>query len=1108
MSQCPNTADVFVTATKPAYGSEADTAKTMAGPDAVAEAAAGRAMDEADAVEHDDAVKAVHDAIGADAPGGIPADSKTRTEASRIARRLTKDDALKYAQDNVDRIGDNFDQLDNSTSVNRVGWYFKMQTWLAKRLKTHDAEFHLWSHAKHGQNDRSIADNDFVRLSNQARPAIRGLMEKFSQELKPYRQLAEGIAKRIGKDTDEVMRDIGNYALWRHTPEANAALLAKRQRELAAEQAKGEDADPKKVENLMDEIESIETYLDETDLDGVDEKVLTATGYTNGQAAMEMQALIDYQGFTKEELEAGADMLCSFYNNRYNDSVRAGVIPPEMAAAVDANNFQYYVPATTRVENNSGSINDIHPFNPGSYHARDGRTQPADDAFTALNHYARRAANAIGMQPFAERMMAAAILNQQRIGTPLDSGLRMRSLRQLTSARWRASDDPYRSQLQQYNQGGGLVVNKPVINKDGMIEYRRFVIAFDPKWSDAQSGLNGVELNKALVAPAKAAEMLNRTALATSAYGQMFTRFRPYFAIANMSRDSFERAGHLSSRDYFREDGTVISGTKLLPRFAANIARATKMLMQVKLGKLDPSNPVARMYDEYVKMGLHPEYTFARSGERMTDIDKNLAGPNAFQKALNTPQGKFLKDVAKQMGDKGSVLLNLLDNWNDYFNNVAPFAQYMTLKEAGVATDRASQAVLDSMNMSQTGTAVPVLRALFPFVKPTIQSAAAFGRMMGMTYDPRGFMKSGMKGWGFALGSYFALSSLKDVIRDQMGQDEEGNWRLDGLSLGQLSSFIPVGTGDPDGSYFKLQTGFGLNQLVSALVWGQDRMERGLMSGDEFASHMLFTAVKNLSPGNWPEFSAKDDIASFIVQAFSPTIAKPVLELAVNKNYFGSPIKRGEAPEFTAKANYGSRGAGKIYHELAQSIYKTTGIDLYPEQVQHLAQNLFVGPFRVIRAAFENDTVARNQTQHYKDTHLDPILEALGGSLFTGYTADTGRTLYFRARDYYENRVKEAGVKMSAKDYGEYGDRATFQRAQLQNSGRFSEQEIDDIINIYEMEQQRAKGAPEMNARLRNTVLSASELEEVRVAFEELAKNANAEYSSLIDKLNYYRNAQ
>lgn len=1102
MSQCPNNADVFVASQTANFGSESDAAKAMANPDVLSETYKGRLADDVEIAEHDDLAQAVYDTIGPDSFGGDGADAKTRVSANSIARRITAADAEGFAARMLQRVSDAYDFIERNTTVQRVAHYLKLQTWLEQRLRDHRAKLHMWAHSYAGQNDRSLSDNDIVRLSNQAVPRIRGLIESYNRELQPFRQIAHQLAKDLSTTDTEVLRDLGNYAVYRHTPEANAAIIRRWQEEIAIEEAKGDYANLKDIKEYQQRIEDLEEVLEEPDRGDVNRNVRTATGYTNGEARALTEALIA-KGYTMEQLDSAADILCNFYNNRYNESVRAGVIPPAMAAAVDKNNFQYYVPAMERKVNNGGSINDVHPFNPGGYYARDGRTDVVDDAYTSINFYARRTANAVGMQPFAEHMLAMGLVNEKtRRKSGRDNGLRVRSVDGLRRG-LRRTDDPYRTQLRAYEEHGGLVVQRPFMEDDGSIVYKRYIVAFDENWKDAQ-GLDGATLNRTLINPPKTAESLNKAALVTSGYGQLFTRFRPAFPVVNMFRDMFERMGHIASRDYFREDGKTVSGMNLLPRYLANMARAGQMLMQVKLGKLPPDSPIMKAYDEYVRLGLHPEYTFARTGVRDTEIDRVVEGRSAFQKAMNSEQGKVLRKAVDKLGEKGRAVLNILDSWNDYYNNIAPFAQFVTLKDAGVPADRAAAATLDSMNMAQTGTAVPVLRALYPFVKPTIQSSAAMLRTLGLSYDPRGVLRPHMKGWGFALGSYAALSSLKDVITDQLGEDENGNARIDGMSLGQLSSFIPIGTGDPDGSYFKLQTGFGLNQIISTLVWGQDRMERGLISADEFASHMLFTTVKNMSPGNWPEFGPKDDIAAFIIQTIAPTISKPVLELATNKNYFGSPIKRGEAPEFTAKANYGSRAAAKVYHELAQSVYQTTGIDMYPEQVQHIIQNLFVGPFRILRSAWESDTVGPQQTQKYRDTHLDPLLEAMGGTLFTGYASGTARNLYFNARDFYEQKAKKDGVKMTAKNYGEYGDRAGFQRAQMQAAG-WSENEIADAIAIYEFEQDRAKGAPEMNQQLRNAWLSASELEELRTAFEELAQSSDDVYSNVIDSLNFYR---
>ena len=1043
-----------------------------------------------------------YDAINAamseadDIPAAV--DGKTRKSINKLAREFYAAVNKSYSDDRIAGLQKILDWA-NGLTVNNRSWWLHWSANMAKKFVNAAAKFGEWAQLYASEGNNPLLNQDLISELFHMRSVINGHAERLSDFVKPFDDMANEIAKTIGRvrDKNEIRRLLGQYAIARHilNDHANEALIAHWERELALERAK-EMPEAKKIADLELAIDMLRDNLDNPN----PPDNIKSVGYTDAEARQLMDDILS-NGISKEQAEAAADLLVEANAKLLQEEIANGRIAPEVMEAIDRNGFKQYVPVLSRASNAEGFVNENGPYNPGSYIARDGKTDIPDDAFTSTIQRARRVAGHLGTRDFADRMMVLAEQNKGRVGTAEDNGLRIVPYAQVLQPPSQVPGSSYISQWGfRARNSGGFLVDRPVIENGQVVRTEKHFVYFDPNWR-GRNGLTGAELNESMMLRHQSSAAEQIAARATSAWGQLFTRFNPYFGIANAGRDTFERATHMATRDYVREDGSIVAGHTLLGRYAANSMHLFKLL-RLKRG-MDLDTQLGQYWQEYIKFGGHQDATWGKLEGRKNLLTEEDIAQNANRFLSKESAG--LKEVVARAGENKNKLLHAIDEFNDYWNNAAPFAHYITLREAGVPAERAVRNILDSMDFGQQGQWTGPLRMFYPFVKPIAQSAAAMSRALGLSYDPRGFLKPSLKGAAVTAAITGGIWAAKGALTEMMGYDEDGNPRIDQLSLSKLSRGIPLGFGD--GSFFFLNTGYGLPKLASMLAWGMDRVDRGILTPEDLAGNLFTSFLQEVTPGNWPEFHFSDNPGKYIMMAFMPTLLLPIAENVMNMNTFGSPIKRGSAPEYMAKADYGGGSSLRVYNQWAQAIRKLTGIDMYPEQLQHLVDSYLAGPMKILKAVWEDGDPSYKQSEHYKATHLEPWAEFLGLTMSFGYADDVARSLFGQAERKLIGIIKDNGIKKSSNTAYKKTDteaKKEWWANQCSEAGLDSAT-TEDIIRYFEAVDALSKGKKEINDYLRNGILSGIAYEELQPMMDEVTAGRRAIYREFVNNLNMYK---
>ena len=985
----------------------------------------------------------------------------------------------------------------NGTGLADVTWWNNMQTRVAKWFTNEQAGMVQWLNAVGNMTGRMAYQNPLTQAFTGMIPKIRGMHNIFVDRHENIMRDLQPIARRTGHSTAELFDMGGHYLNCLHAEEGNAHLLRRWQEEVDTAQAKlaglNPDKDGAAVSELNKTITEYSQRINEltANLDNPNPPVgLRSRGYTNAQAKAKMLELERASGMTREELTDIARRINGEYNYITEELSKAGLIPPEQLARIP--DFEWYAPQLSRETNLEAVTNDTSYYIANSFHAMDGLTRPPDSAATSLGFFSRRAATEIGMQDFGSvlyGLYVRAAKDKQNIG------LRMETVRPRTDS----------------NSLAGMLINVPVKNKDGNIVREKRHFYFDPNYR--LGNMTGADLNTAMNGSTKLGNaFVEALRTATSYYGQSFTRFQPGFAIVGGLRDFMERAAHMVNRTYWDASGRRIDGASLVKAFMGNSRRANRMLRAVLWGKTEEGSAAATMWNEFQREGLFQKYlpdksyqpqTIEELSKQYSRLNKRLREEGLGNWADELEKHNFteLNRAIEAAKGGGKEALRQLDRMNDWLQNTAAFSHYMTLREAGLTAKQAGAAVREMMDMTKAGTVTQYLSIISPFMRPTMQGAQAIARTFGLSArNPREILKEGKQGWALAAASGMAFSALYPMLRETLGQDETGNYRMDNMSITRVTSSLPLGIGD-EGEFLRIPMGFGPIRLAATMGVCMDRLSRGKMEPSEAAFEMMFAAGRDLAPSNTPGFDFKENPAAYITHMMAPAGLKPFIELGTNVNNFGSSIYNEYDPN-KAKSAQGRKSTPALWHQVARWVHESGGPDLQPEQYMHFVKGISYGPLRLITSSIVDGVSKESPHQNWETPtpyeEMPGWLKAMGLTLFYGREARPEQYGYYEARKKLMTEVKRLNINLSKE--GKKGDEGIeIVRKKLEASGMDADMQAEIMLLMDAEKQLRGLGS-EFNKKWGDWYNTTEDSDVLKQDFSNLSDAQRAVYIDFLTK--------
>lgn len=1004
----------------------------------------------------------------------------------------------------------------NGLNTGDVGlWYNiinKMSTWFADAR----ARFDKWVMMEAQNPELQPYQQLLTRQKNQMYTDIAGHQNVYARERQKLVDDLVPISKKTTYSIEEIAHDWSMYGICEHIPEANTELIKRwnesidnLQKEYDFYVSKGmtpetnarmRQIDAQKA-TLIKQVNELTANLDSTERP----RRLVSAGFTNGEARIWQQGILDKYKVDAPTVEAWTDKLRQAFQFLHNERAKNGTLTPEQINSFPQE-FKKWLPLYSAEQNLDGAINDAGVYNPGKYHAREGMADMRpDSAWNSLKYYGNRTALELGMRDFSLSLahMARRAKNEGRAtkNTPEDAGIRSVSYDELW--RWRRHGSMEESRkAEKILNSGGIVADVPITDKSGRQILERRYIYFDSAYN--KNGITGDMLNDALSSNYRAnSKLVDMLGTLSGWHGQLFTRFSPFFAPIGGFRDGLERVFHMMNRTYYTEDGRTLKGMDVIGAYTRNSARIARMLFEAMNGRAESGSVAAQMWDEFQRHGVFQK--FIPGGKRGDySIDQIFNPPTtrvediAAKLNLDEPMRKYLNTL----GRGKDTVLRKLDGWNDYLQNLGSFNQYVTLREKGLSPAQASQATLGLINMRQHGTLTPYLRIAAPFVVPTVQSAAALGRTLGFGAKNAGdIFRQGRNGWLGVIGGAMAFGALYQVAREAMGYDENGKSYFDNMKFRDLVGYLPIPTDDNNGSFYKMPNGFGPPRIAAALALGIDRVSRGLMEPEDFGVELMLTVAKDVVPTSLPQYSFTSKPAQFIAQLVTPDIIKPFMEVATNTNYFGSDIaneRRGDK----SRADSGRTSTDVFWHNTARYFMRHYGLDVAPEQYQYLAKSYFVGPMKLVQAALDStfsltdpDYPRKGGSNPSAADEMGPWLSALGGSMLYGKVRNNSQTMYFDYKRQVEDKIKRLGLKVTSKDnMGKPEKARAYREKVLADSGEFTPEEIADYELMRDTDRTLTKLSSNFNSQYKDTWMRMEDADQLRDVFLNLDRDATTAY--------------
>lgn len=794
------------------------------------------------------------------------------------------------------------------------------------------------------------------------------------------------IAQKNGVALDDAAKDIMTWISMRHVPEGNADLRRRISEEIDAAIAEGDET---AIEKAVQKLNAHDAYQQ-----GKGPRVEMVGGWTDAQARATMRKI--EQTFSPEDMAEVAQYLYDALEYSKQQRIAAGVLSPEQVAAWPK--FKYYVPMYMHMDvDGDNAFVGASAINPLPELARGGsKDHWAEHALMTVTQSLHRAASAIAIQDFK------AALNAQFQGQNELAG------------------------MQRVRITGTDTTGKPGIfftehTADGKTENYKFI--FTDKTND--NIMASLFPKEQTTNP-----LLQAMATSTSAYARVLTKYRATFAPVNWFREGAERAVNLASR-HITVNGKTINPLELQARIRA----AT--LNPVVVASLAEYMTTGKNADnEYVKAYKELEATGALA--TINDVLKH--NEKDIRKDLRRMKG--LRKYAKQLD-------GIATHYNEVFGAAPAVAAYVTLKKAGVDSERAAMFILDTFNIHNSGTWTHWMRAFQPFIVPAMEGSRNLLRTMS---TPRGWT-IGAAGIATSIMLYTMLASL--------APDDE----MDKMSLPELSRYIPLY--GKDGSFVKLPVAFGLPRQTWVTGAAIARLVRGSSTPAEALSGTTASLAEELLPvtGKFSGDHASRNPLLAALHALTPDIMRPFVEVATNTSHFGTPIhgsfREGEA--FASES--GKTRTADVWKNAATYLRENFGIDVFPESIRHVINYYAAGALSGLTTWMENDSLYMSKGHMTTRQELGGFWTSVGLTMLYDNGRQRTERQYWRMQDKVDDLMKRYGVVRSDPGNGK-GMKAVSAMQRMILAGA-SAQEAMLVRAAIEADSARSKNNRALNDRMK-----------------------------------------
>lgn len=1003
------------------------------------------------------------------------------------------------------------------SQINQAKLYQRFATWTAEKLTDALAPVYSVVSSHFAEIGRHVTNNPVVSAIQDGIRSITGYKNRAADAADALRVKAAKLLGNSSMSVEDLLMLAGDALNMEQVSVHNDMLLSNWQKRIETTKQKMAEIDQSKpnaellLHRYEGDITRYERYiknLTEHRMDAVTDYHYRSCGMMDGEAALKLRSIYDSMeelGIDLKEFRQLSHDIAKIQREAEGYLIETGQVTREQLAQFA--DYEDFVSFASKQTNANNSVMDIESYMPGDFHEAGGMHSRPVSAWYTVQHFAHRAAARSGMGKVGNALYSMMLADRQRGENGFVVSYDWDDLLSKKYSEDRVRQTEYYNIVDTINHGGGIVCLVPKAEalagvKGAPVEYKRVFVQFDPNFYDEKLNVSGGKMNKGLTSILHTDDRTNLLGKVTAFMGRTCTSYNIGFSPINSARDVFERMTNLGNRDFVTADGITVPGYKLVGAYVAQLPNAFKAMTAQACGKLDPNSELGRYWKDFQAAGLN--YTYSKVlGEDRTSIGTNIADLVAGQnhKLGSTPAGT-IKLIANKFGSKFKLVHNYLMAYNDVFNTAPMFAQYVAMRKYGIPERQIHNSVAEILDQSQKGTYTNILKTFFPFVVPTLQGARAMARTCGLAPGADGKFHVSLRGAATVIGLTMAASMLYSFAREALGKDDDtGRYYIDSIPVSQLSRFIPMPDGG-EGNYFKVPTAFGVPQLAAELAICLDRVNRGVTDPGSVFPELFAGIIRQSAPVDAPSYDFRADPTAWLMQIMSPMTLRPIADVAVNKNYQGSPITYYEPGDdsYKSAADSGWAATAPGYKKLAKLIQTYTRFDFAPEQIRALIKGWSTGVLRALpEFTFESDNPARDETGLYAE--MGPLLSALGGSMYVGEVGDVARGLFSAEREKLVAEVRRTGVNLVNKELQNKGDEyREWRMEQLRNAG-WEENDLRRFQILDEANSEIKKSQQGIKKRVAEA-LQRDNQEAVKQVFREYSETKRGIYTRAINRIN------